>query len=133
MDTEPKLSPVTGKYIHITGVFEIIGFLRFNCVYFMTLENSVNKVLALRDGCGIHGWMTQKREIFSKIKEKGLGVFVKSISSPYIVQKDVKEFEFKQKVTVLLVINNEGEAIFLKEILEKEGICYTMYADYPWY
>ena len=119
--------------MQISGVFEIIGLLTLNCVYVMKLENSVHHVLALRDAYGIHGWIKKEnREILSKIKEKDIGVFVKPICSHYIVQKNRKEFEFRQKVTILLVINTESEAMFLKEIFEKEGILYTIYDEYPW-
>ena len=132
MDFEPKLSPVRGKYTQITGLFEIIGYLTFNYVYCVTLENPIYHVVAVRDAFGIKGWIKEKKEIISVIKQRGIGVFVKAICSPFIVEKSKKEFEFKQKVTMLMLLSNEEEAMFIMSVLAKEGINYTVYDEYPW-
>ena len=66
------------------------------------------------------------------IKQRGIGVFVKAICSLFIVEKSKREFEFKQKVTMLMLLSNEEEAMFIMSVLAKEGINYTVYDEYPW-
>ena len=132
MDFEPKLSPLKGKYIQITGLFEIIGYLTFNSVYCVTLENPIYHVLAVRDAFGIKGWIKEKKEIISLIKQRDIGVLVRPVCSPFIVEKNRKEFEFKQKVSMLMCLRNEEEAMFIMAVLAKEGINYTVYDNYPW-
>ena len=126
MDFEPKLSPVRGKYIQITGLFEIIGFLTFNSIDCVTLENPVYHVYAFRDAFRTKGWIKEKKERISMIKQRGIGVFVKAICSPFIAEKSRKEFEFKQKVTMLMLLSNEEEAMFIMSVLAKK-VSITLY------
>ena len=55
---EPKVSPVTGKFILI-GVLEVIGYMDLEKLYFVTIENYEADAVAIRsfdNYCGICGW-----------------------------------------------------------------------------
>ena len=100
------MSPITGKFFLI-GVLEVIGHFNSDC--FVTIENCESEAMAVRSGTdlGIVGWL-QKRDAkaFKLIKERGLTVYLRPISSPYTVKKETNkmEFEFRQKGTMLIEV-----------------------------
>ena len=91
MDFNPKVSPITGKFVQINGVTEIVGYLTFNCIYFITVENKFHKVFAVRDMFGILGWITERNEkdvlLFILDKVPSINVYLKAVSSPFIAKK----------------------------------------------
>ena len=74
-DFKPKLSPVTGKWIEF-GIFEVLGHLEFNVVYFVTVENV--HAVAIRNYSGIGGWIKDKelKEMIQELKQKDIRILL---------------------------------------------------------
>ena len=125
-ESKPKLSPITGKSIQFR-VLEIIGHLQLDSYFFVTLENEVHDVLAIRDIYGIKGWIKEKKELIAAVKKMNIEICFTPITSPLIVKKEGNEFEFYQKGSMFVVIGNEHEYLFVRELLMENGIYFTVY------
>ena len=130
---EPKVSPVTGKFVLI-GVLEVVGHLSYNYNFFLSHENGSGSV-AIQNFQGIFGWLKRENaQTFTVILDKKIDTYVRPISSPYTVQKEGNrmEFEFRQKVAILIEVHCECDILFLKEILDENMYNYTVYDGCPW-
>ena len=125
---DPKVSPVTGKVVQF--IVEVLGHLKFNNVYFMSLESEQFDVVSIRNSLGIQGWMREKKELVAQIKRAINDVYFKPICCPFIVKKEGNIFEYRQKGSVLIPINSEQNALFVMAALQKEGIQYQVFDDF---
>ena len=131
---ELKVSPVTGKFVQV-AIFEVTAHLEVGKLYFVTLENYEHDGVAIRsfdNNCGITGWFkkTDARGL-KVIKERQFEIFVKPITSHFITKLQGKrEFEFRQKVSILFQVNVEADILWVKDALK--GFNYCVFDDYPW-
>ena len=58
-------------------------------------------------------------------------MYFRPISNPFIVRKEGigTDFEFHQKGSMFVVINNEQEYVFVRELLVENGIYFTVYNE----
>ena len=129
MNFKPKVSPSTGKWIEVTGIVDFVGHLAFNSMYYITCEKKQFDIFAVRDQYGIVGWITdlKDKKILSHLD--GINVYLRPICSPFIVRKEGKttEFEYHQKGSMCIQIQNERECMLAKQILEGEKRSYSVY------
>ena len=99
-----------------------MGHLNFpNCYYFVTLEKEDIDLVAIRNYEGIQGWIKKEKELIAKLIKRQITVYFKPICSPYIVKKE-REFEFRQKGSMLVSLKTEQDACYVMELLTKEGL-----------
>ena len=87
----------------------------------------VHDVVAIRDIYDIKGWIKEKKELIAAIKKMNIEIYFRPITSPFIVKKEGTEFEFHQKGSMFVVIDNEHEYLFVRELLMENGIYFTVY------
>ena len=74
-DYSPKVSPVTGKFMQF-GIITVLGHLSLKNWYFVCLEEGGHDAISIRNYEGIHGWITERKEVFVEaIKETCLALF----------------------------------------------------------
>ena len=99
-----------------------------NSYFFVTLENE-HDVVAIRDIFGIKDWIKERKELVSALKKRDIEMYFRPITSPFIVKKEGfgTDFEFHQKGSMFVVINNEQEYLFVRELLVENGMYFTVY------